>query len=255
MNDWTYAPAKDAGAAPAERWKSLKREGGLISGVVHAAWGWLVRGYFFVWHRPAIVGRERLPAEPPFVLVANHGSHLDALALASLLPRRLWGRTFPIAAGDVFFRTPATSAFAAAVLNALPMWRRRCGPRALSELRERLTGEACVYILFPEGTRSRDGRMAAFKPGLGRVVAGTAAVVVPVRLDGCREALGPRARWPRPRRIGITIGEPLSFADETDDRPGWRRVAEAAEAAVRALPPALPGARDAVGACGEGAAG
>ena len=75
------------------------------------------------------------------------------------------GKIFPIAAGDVFFETPAWAAFAAGIMNALPMWRKKFGPHALQELRQRLVEEPCAYILFPEGARSRDrvGRPKAFR--------------------------------------------------------------------------------------------
>ena len=64
-------------------------------------------------HRLSIEGLENVPAEPPFVLVANHTSHLDALILAACLPRNQRGKVFPIAAGDTFFETKLATAFAA----------------------------------------------------------------------------------------------------------------------------------------------
>src|SRR5262245_9485206 len=98
------------------------------------------------WHRLKVRGRRYLPRRPPFVLAANHQRHLDALVLASPLPWRLRDHIFPIAAGDVFFETPAMSAFSAFFLNALPMWRKKCGPHALLQLRQRLVEEPCAYI-------------------------------------------------------------------------------------------------------------
>src|SRR6185369_14403038 len=121
--------------------RSLRRENGLIATGLHFAWWTLVRGYMIVWHRLTVHGRRHLPKKPPFVLVANHASHLDTLVLASPLPWLIRDRIFPIAAGDVFFETPMRSAFSAFFLNALPMWRKKCGPHALKELRERLVEE------------------------------------------------------------------------------------------------------------------
>ena len=100
--------------------------------------------------------------------------------LAAPLPWRLRDRVFPIAAGDVFFETPMMSAFSAFFLNALPLWRKKCGPHALKELRDKLLEDPCVYVLFPEGARSRDGKMLPFKKGLGMLVAGTPVPVVPL---------------------------------------------------------------------------
>jgi 1-acyl-sn-glycerol-3-phosphate acyltransferase len=235
MQKWDLKPARDLGMPPGERLRSLQRENGLISTGLHLGWWFLVRGYLAVWHRLAISGQENIPAQPPFLLVANHTSHLDALVLASPLPWRLRDRIFPIAAGDVFFQTPLVSAFAAGMLNALPMWRKKCGPHALGQLRQRLLEEPCAYILFPEGTRSRDGKLSSFKPGLGMLVADTAVPVVPCYLDGCFKALTANQRCPRPRRICLRIGEPLTFAPVANNREGWLHIAAATEERVKAL--------------------
>ena len=77
--------------------------------------------------------------------------------MAAMLPWRLRKNTFPLAAGDVFFDTPIMSAFAATVINALPMWRKNVGRHALDDLRTRLIEQHSSYILFPEGRRSANG--------------------------------------------------------------------------------------------------
>ena len=118
-------------------------------------------------------------------------------------------------------------------MNALPIWRKNCGAHSLEDLRERLAGGECVYILFPEGTRTRTGAMGKFKPGLGRLVAGTHVPIVPCYLRGPFEALPPSRKIPRWKKISVAIGEPLSFATTTNDRAGWESISETAENAVR----------------------
>lgn len=237
MSDWEYRPAADLNLPPAERWRSLRREVGLPSVVAHLGWGAATALYLRAFHRFRVLGREHLPAAPPFVVVANHSSHLDALALAAGLPSRLAGRAFPIAAGDTFFETKASAAFAAVCLNALPMWRKKCGSHAMETLRARLLEGDAIYLLFPEGTRTRTGGMAAFRAGIGMLVAGTGVPVVPAWLDGCFAALPPGRRWPRPRAITLRFGAPCTFAGGGNDRAGWRDVAADLEAAVRGLRP------------------
>jgi 1-acyl-sn-glycerol-3-phosphate acyltransferase len=238
MDDWKFKPATDLGMPPTERHKSLYRESGLISTALHQAWWLTIRGYFNIWHRLSIEGYERIPTKPPFVLVANHTSHLDALVLASPLNWRIRDRIFPIAAGDVFFETPMISTFAALFLNALPIWRKNCGAHALERLRERLVEEPCAYILFPEGARSRDGSMAKFKPGLGMLVAETNVPVIPCHLDGCFEALRPGRKIPSPSKIHLRVGEPLEFSAVTNNREGWIRITHEIQASVERLIPA-----------------
>lgn len=235
MDDWKYQPARDGHLPPDERLKSLQREIGLLAFLAQAVWRFLVRSYLQVYHRFSVVGGERVPRSAPFVVIANHSSHLDALSLAAALPWHLRQRAFPIAAGDVFFQTKTASFFSALALNALPMWRKRCGTHALDELRERLVGEPAIYILFPEGTRTRDGKMGAFKPGLGRIIAGTGVAVVPCYLDGAFRALPPSGRWPKPVRLTLHVGEPIVFTDAPDERRGWMEITERLQAAVTAL--------------------
>src|SRR5207253_1083373 len=127
-------------------------------------------------------------------------------------------KAYPIAAGDTFFEEPVVAAFAAAFINALPVSRKSAGRHALDDLRYKLIEERCVYILFPEGTRSRDGRMGRFKAGLGMLVAGADVPVVPCHLDGTFAALPPHRKRPRCERITLRIGEPLRFDKEGKDR-------------------------------------
>jgi 1-acyl-sn-glycerol-3-phosphate acyltransferase len=235
MEPWDLQPAHDTGLTPSERFRSVRRESGLLESFTHHVCFSLLRSYFAVAHRLTIVGRERLPAHGPFVLVANHCSHLDALALGAALMPRHRERAFPIAAGDVFFQSTLTSTFSAIMLNALPMWRKNCGPHALADLRRKLQEEKAIFIIFPEGGRSRTGSMMPFKHGLGMLVAKTSVPVVPCGLVGTFEALPAQRNFPRPVAIKLAIGDPLQFPSTANDRTGWSQIAASVESRVRDL--------------------
>jgi 1-acyl-sn-glycerol-3-phosphate acyltransferase len=235
VDEWQYRPAGDLGLKPSARWKSLRREASLLERATQAAWRITVATYLRAFHRLTIEGREHLPARAPFILVANHSSHLDALILGATVPWKLRQSVFPIAAGDVFFETPAASIFSTMMLNALPMWRHRCGSHAIQELRSRLVEEPAVYILFTEGTRSRDGQMSVFKPGVGMIVAGTGAPIVPCHLEGAHGSFPPHAHFPRPVRIRVRIGAPCICDDVPNERDGWQEIARRLQVAVSAL--------------------
>lgn len=237
MQEWNLEPARDLGLPLRERMASLRRENGLIESAVHLCWGLAMRGYLRMVHRFEVLGRERLPAEPPFVLVANHSSHLDAPALTAALPWRLEDRTFPLAAGDTFFEALPAAAFAAFFVNALPIWRRDGTTEALLALRDKLLLEQCVYILFPEGTRTRDGHMGRFRPGVGMFVAGTPVPVVPCYLEGAFRALPPHSLTPRLERLRLHVGQAMTFPSVPQERAGWIEIAAALESAVRSLAP------------------
>ncbi|MFT5121611.1 MAG: 1-acyl-sn-glycerol-3-phosphate acyltransferase [Candidatus Omnitrophota bacterium] len=235
MKTWRYQGARDEDLKPVDRRCSTRRELGLGSALISLCWWVYVRGYLKLFHRLKINGRENLPAEPGFMLVSNHSSHLDTLALAAALPLRWNGHVFPVAAGDTFFNRPETAWFAAHFLNALPLWRRRTATHALADLRARLQAGAEVLILFPEGTRSRDGAMAPFKSGIGRLLAGTDVCVVPVKITGAFEAFPVDRKRPRPHPISLTIGAPISFPQLSDNHEGWNTIARELAAAVERL--------------------
>ncbi|MBM4068287.1 MAG: 1-acyl-sn-glycerol-3-phosphate acyltransferase [Planctomycetes bacterium] len=235
MQSWQMQPARDLEMPLLESFGSLHRENGLVATGLNLCWRALMRAYLAVWHRLEVQGREHVPRSPPFVLVANHASHLDALVLGSPLKWDLHGRVFPIAAGDVFFASPVRSALAALVLNALPMWRKNCGRHAMQQLRQRLVDEPCGYILFPEGGRSRDGSMRPFKTGLGMLVAGTSVPVIPCHLSGTFDAMQPGRMLPLPRKIRLRIGQAMTFLHNGNNRPEWERIVAAVEERVRQL--------------------
>jgi len=235
VEPWELQPARDTGLTPSERFRSVRRESGLLESFTHHACFSLLRSYFAIAHRLTIIGREKLPLHGPFVLVANHCSHLDALALGAALPPRHRERAFPIAAGDVFFLSNVTSTFSAIMLNALPMWRKNCGPHALADFRRKLHEEKAIFIIFPEGGRTRNGSMMPFKHGLGMLVAETNVAVVPCGLVGTFQALPPHRKLPRPLAIKLVIGDALEFASTANDRNGWSQIAQTVESAVRNL--------------------
>ncbi|HSU56072.1 MAG TPA: lysophospholipid acyltransferase family protein [Candidatus Dormibacteraeota bacterium] len=235
MDEWRYKPAQDLGLSEAERLRSVKRESGLVGIIGRNLWWWWVRGILRITEHVEVLGRENLPAGPPFVMIANHSSHLDVMLLATALPPRLRNCVFPLAAGDAFFETPAVAVFATRMINALPMWRKNCGRHALDTLRDRLINEPCGYILFPEGTRSRTGQMAPFRHGIGMLVAGTNVPVIPCHISGAFEALPPDAKWPRRSDIKVQIGKPQAFEQTPNERSGWRVISETLEETVRSL--------------------
>lgn len=234
MDDWELRPARDFGVPWQERLRSAAREDGFVPTVVRSVSWWLVRCQFALWNRLRVYGRKNLPQSFPFILVSNHASHLDALVLTAVLPWWLRGGTSPLAAGDVFFESPFTGAFAATFLGALPVWRRKHAGKAFQEYRSRLQEGRCGYVLFPEGERSRDGRMMAFKSGVGMLIAGTSVPVVPCYLDGCFEALPAGARAPLRKRIAVHVGKPLCFDMVANNRAGWEATTAQLEEGVRA---------------------
>lgn len=233
--NWEYRGAADQDLPLSERMRSERREVGLLGLIGHRISRFFIKSYLKIWHRIDIEGREQLPTETPFVLVANHTSHIDALALSTMLPSHLASRVFALAAGDFFFDTPRKSFFAAQAINALPVWRKRTTAHAILNLRTRLVDGEASFIVFPEGTRSRDGELGAFKPGVGMLVAGTEVKVIPCHIEGAHAAWPPSRKLPKPGRVKIRIGNPIRFEKTPNERSGWNDVSQQLLAAVQCL--------------------
>jgi len=84
------------------------------------------------------------------------------------------------------------------------------GAKGLKAILDRLLAGGAI-ILFPEGTRSRDGKLQPARSGIGLTVIKSAAPVVPVRVFGTFEAYGRHMRFPRPRRVAVKYGRPMLF--------------------------------------------
>jgi 1-acyl-sn-glycerol-3-phosphate acyltransferase len=150
-------------------------------------------------------------ADGPFVFVAHHTSHLDTALVLLALPRSIRRRTAPAAAEDYFFRGRIRGAFAALGIGAFPFPRRG---RAGLDRAEALLADGWSVLLFPEGTRSTDGRLGRFKPGVG-VLAARGATVVPIGIAGARAVFPKGARLPRRAPVSIVVGEPARSAPAT----------------------------------------
>ena len=173
MNQWNYEPAADLDKPLAERLRRFPREPDLSVYALRSLAALVVRGWLKVYHRLEIKGHKNLPAEGSFVMVANHASHLDTLCLLAALPLQKLHRTFPAAAQDYFFVSIPRLAVAAIVVNALPFGRQTQIRHSLELCRNLLENPGNILILFPEGTRTMDGRMGEFRPGIGQLIAGS----------------------------------------------------------------------------------
>ncbi|MEZ6061682.1 MAG: lysophospholipid acyltransferase family protein [Planctomycetaceae bacterium] len=234
-SEWQYEPAADLNLSAGAALRSAVREPGLVgSATTRCCWffveRWLRRRFAL-----KVEGGDRLPSRPPFVMVANHSSHLDALVLGAAAPAAIRHRLFPIAAGDTFFETRTSAVLSAFLLNALPMWRDNCGLHALKSLRQRLVDGRGALILFPEGTRTRTGMMNPFKPGAGMLVAGTAVPVIPCYIRGAFEAWPPDAKRPKFGAVSVCIGEAMTFDQVEYRRAGWQQISDQMQQTVEVL--------------------
>lgn len=157
-----------------------------------------------------VCGREHLPSADPFILIANHSSHLDAVSLLSLFPLARLRRIRPVAAADYFGRTAAISAVTRTLFNILPIARHDITadndprPQMLAALER---GES--LILFPEGTRGSGHELGRFKSGVAWLAQHAPDVPIsPALLVNLGRSLPKGELIPVPMFAEIRIGPP-----------------------------------------------
>jgi 1-acyl-sn-glycerol-3-phosphate acyltransferase len=238
MDPWLYDTAEDLDQTLLERLRRFPRKPDMLVYGVRSLAALLMRAGMKTYHRLQVRGRENLPKEGSFVLVANHTSHLDTLAILSAMPLTKLHRVFPAAAKDFFFVSIPRLAIASVVVNALPFDRQTNIRQSLTLCQGLLENPGNVLLLFPEGTRTTTGEMGEFKPGIGLLLAKTACPVVPCYVDGAYRAW-PKGRWlPRPHRVRVTIGEPRSYSHLKRGKKAALEISEDLRKAIVALGPA-----------------
>jgi long-chain acyl-CoA synthetase len=173
---------------------------------------------FGSYYPTTIEGLENVPAEGSCIIVANHTSHLDGLLLLSSLKKREKDVLF-LAARDYFFSGQKLGAFAAYILPIIPLDREGNIGALRQNLRQLNTSRRSgrIIVMFPEGTRSRDGRLQPFRGGFGYIALHLDVPVVPCLLSGCFEGL-PRGAWfPKRRRLRARFGAALSRVSTKED--------------------------------------
>ncbi|TWJ18787.1 AMP-binding protein [Geobacter argillaceus] len=185
-------------------------------------------------------GLERLNGlDEPVLFIANHTSYLDQPAVMFALPAESRYRTATAAWAEFFFQNfrswpqriwkRLTYEYGTLFLNLFPL-PQSSGFRATLQHMGRLVDHGISILVFPEGERTRNGRMLPFRRGLGVMVQELAIPVVPVRIDGLERVLPRDAHWPRRGRVVVTFGEPIRFGGQAVDA-----IVEQSAAAVASL--------------------
>ncbi|MFC4144905.1 lysophospholipid acyltransferase family protein [Micromonospora mangrovi] len=187
--------------------------------------------------RPRVEGLEHIPASGGAIFAGNHLSVADELLLGTVVPRHLafWAKS------EYFKGTGLKGAFSKFVLTglgAIPV-ERAGGRAALSAF------DAAIPVLragdlvavYPEGTRSPDGRLYRGRTGAARLAVAAGVPIIPVGVTGTDKAQPIGTRVPRPGRaeISIRFGKPLDFTGRSDDRTSLREMTDELMAEIQRL--------------------
>lgn len=167
--------------------------------------GWhFFRAVYATYFRWRVIDAHHVPADGPVILASNHASFIDPPLIGSGISRMV-----NFLARDTLFDIPVVGALLRS-WKVVPVDREGGGGAGLKAILDRLLNGG-VILLFPEGTRSADGRLRSAKSGIGLTVIKSTAPVVPVRVFGTYEAYHRGMKWPRPRRVIVRYGRPLDF--------------------------------------------
>jgi 1-acyl-sn-glycerol-3-phosphate acyltransferase len=211
MRDWNYEN---------EQWTQLPahlkhlplftRHFDLTSWIFRALWGVFLKGLAFRFYvRLQVVGdfHKVYREHKRLILISNHASHLDAVSIAAAVPFRYWLDLYISAAKDYWFRNPLFTFFSKHCLGAIPIDRGDKKGEAIKLCTALLQNlERIWLILFPEGTRSKDGYINVFKRGVSIFALRTDTPILFLYLEGNNE-LWPKGRLlPLPGSLRVHVG-------------------------------------------------
>lgn len=175
--------------------------------------------------------------ELPVIFASNHQSHIDTHVILATLPKKIRNHTAVAAAYDHFADSDGTSKkkrmiqfLVAAVWHAFGIDRIHSPISSIRTMQNLLLRNWSI-VIYPEGTRSRTGEIAPFKPGLAVVAKKSGKPVVPIYINGGIDVLPEATYLPRSGIIHVSFGEPLHFQQDESSKDFMARV----EAAIRTM--------------------
>ncbi len=205
--------------------------GPMLYGVAHSVIPPMVKS---IW-RPTVRGLHHVPDTGPLILASNHLSFFDSVVIPVVVPRKV---VF-LAKADYFTGTGVKGALVRGWFEAmgnLPVDRDDT-KAAIDSLDTALAvlarGEA--FGIYPEGTRSRDGRLYRGRTGVAHLALTARCPVVPVGVSGTQDLQPVGARVPRLAKVTVAFGEPLDFTDRFDGVPLGRARREATDEIMAAI--------------------
>jgi 1-acyl-sn-glycerol-3-phosphate acyltransferase len=188
-------------------------------------------------YRPRVVGKRNVPRHGKVILASNHLSFIDSVLIPMTAPRRVQF----LAKSSYFEGTGLRGRVSRAFFTAIGAVgvKRGAGAAAQEALEQsrRIIDTGAAFALYPEGTRSLDGRLYKGRTGVGWLALTTGAVVVPVGLIGTDEMQPVGASFPRLRRVTVTFGEPVDVSQFGPAESGRarRQATDAIMAAIHGL--------------------
>ena len=171
----------------------------------------LMRNFLRIIVGVKFINKESLKKEKQFIIVANHNSHLDVMAIMSSLSFHQLKNTHPIAAGDYFGNSKFKSYITRLFTNAILIRRSKSnGTENPIETMNKAIQKGKSLILFPEGSRGEPGKMQEFKKGIGILLQMNPTIpFIPVYMKGMGKVLPKGEKLLVPFDTYVAFGEPI----------------------------------------------
>lgn len=210
MKEWGYDNRQWTKLAPHIKHLPLfTRHFDFFSFCIRMIWSVILKAFFTFYIRLKVIG-DYAPLYknyPRLLLISNHASHLDATAIAASIPRRYWLDLYIAAAKDYFFSNMVFTFFSQHCLGAIPFDRKEKRGESIQLSLTLLTNLQRIWlIIFPEGTRSKDGKIHDFKRGVSLFSQKTQTPILFLYFDG-NSLLWPKGRpFAIPGKLTLHIG-------------------------------------------------
>ncbi|WP_433257353.1 lysophospholipid acyltransferase family protein [Streptosporangium sp. CA-135522] len=178
-----------------------------------------------------VTGAEHVPGSGPAILASNHLSVLDSTFLPIVLPRQV---RF-VAKAEYFTGNPVTAAWMRATGQISIDRQSPSSAQDMLDAAARVLDDGELFGIYPEGTRSPDGRLYRGKVGVAWLALATGAPVIPVAMSGTDAVLPIGASLPKLGRVGVRIGKPLTFSGSQTSARDRRQVTDEIMAAIQEL--------------------
>lgn len=170
-----------------------------------------------IYFRLEVKGADNVPKKGGVLIASNHSSFLDPVIVGVGISRATYYLT-----RQSLFEIPILGLLLKA-LHTIPIKRARASISTFKELIKSLHSKKAI-ILFPEGTRSPDGKLGQGKIGMGMLALRTDVPIVPVYIDGAIKAFPKNGKWIQPKKIRVVFGNPIMPNSKDPNKNNYRRI-------------------------------
>lgn len=190
---------------------------------------YFVKPFVFIVSGMTVNGKHHIPKDSQFIVIANHNSHMDIMAIMSIFDSRMIKNVKPVGASDYFYKNKVISWISKNIIDIIPLERmskKNFHANPMQNIHDALDDGYSV-IVFPEGSRGNPEEMQGFKNGIGHLASKYPNIpIVPIMLENSGRTLPRNEALFVPFIINLQVKEPITFDDENTDIKSFVKILE-----------------------------